>query len=159
MDDALALLATLPPALERGFVSGNYTLIACVAAETLWLVERTDHIATIERALRDKVVAPDFRYPNVDGRLSLARLSALQRRHDEACEWFARARAVLDEQGARPLRAIADFDEAVMYRRRGAPGDRERARPLLERARRRFEDLGMSGWLRRAGKMAKDLGS
>ena len=101
-----------------------------------------------------------------DGRLSLARLSALQRRHDEACEWFARARAVLDEQGARPLRAIADFDEAVMYRRRGAPGDRERARPLLERARpllerarRRFEDLGMSGWLRRAGKMAKDLGS
>jgi len=46
-----------------------------------------------------------------------------------------------------------------MYRRRGAPGDRERARPLLERARRRFEELGMSGWLRRAGKMAKDLGS
>jgi len=70
-----------------------------------------------------------------------------------------RARAVLDEQGARPLRAIADFDEALMYRRRGAPGDRERALPLLERARRRFEELGMSGWLRRAGKMAKDLGS
>ena len=94
-----------------------------------------------------------------DGRLSLARLSALQRRHDEACEWFARARTVLDEQGARPLRAIADFDEAVMYHRRGAPGDREHTLVLLERARKQFEDIGMSGWLRRAAKLAKALGS
>src|SRR5207249_6897515 len=109
VDDALALLATLPPALERGWILGNYTTIACIAAETLWLVERTDHIATIERAVRDNVVAPDFRYPNVDGRLSLARLDGLQGRYDEAADWFARARAVLEEQGARPLRAIADF--------------------------------------------------
>jgi hypothetical protein len=34
--------------------------------------------------------------------------------------WFERAREVLDQQGARPLRAITDYDEALMYARRGA---------------------------------------
>jgi class 3 adenylate cyclase len=159
VDEALALLATLPPALERGWIVGNYTTLACCAAETLWLARRTDHLATIECAVRDKVVAPDFRYPNVDGRLALARLCALRERYDEAADWFARARTVLEEQGARPLRAIADFDEAAMYQRRGAPGDRERALALLDPARRRFEELGMTGWLRRAGKVASALGS
>jgi hypothetical protein len=158
VDGALALLATLPPALERGLIYGNYTAIACNAAEALWLAQRTDHLATIELAVRDKVVAPDFRYPNVDGRLALARLCALSGRFDEAGDWFARSRSVLEEQGARPLRAIADFDEAVMYQRRAAPGDRERALALLDHARRQFEDLGMTGWLRRAGKAANELG-
>src|SRR5262249_39685077 len=139
VDEALALLGTLPPALERGWIVGNYTTIACTAAEVLWFVQRTDYLATIERALRDKVVAPDFRYPSVDGRLALARLCALRGNCDEAADWFARARAVLEDQGARPLRAIADFDEAVMCQRRGASGDRERARALLDRARAQFE--------------------
>src|SRR5262249_24679732 len=102
------------------------------------------------RNLRGKTIAPDFRYPHVDGRLSLARLCALQGRYDEAVEWFAKARAVLDEQGARPLRAIVDYDEALMYARRGAAGDRERAVPLLETALRQFRALGMPGWIRRA---------
>src|SRR5262249_42142175 len=147
VDDALALLATLPPALERGFIVGNYTAIACYAAETLWFIERTDPLATIERAVRQNVVEPDFRYPNVDGRLALARLCTLTGRWDEAADWFSRARTVLEEQGARPLRAITDFDEALMFQRRGAPGDRERARA-------QFEDIGMSGWLRRAAELA-----
>src|SRR5262249_25494722 len=103
VDDALALVATLPPALERGFIHGNYTAIACMAAETLWLAQRTDHLATIERAIRDKVVAPDFRYPNVDGRLALARLCALRGDCDEAADWFARARTVLEDPAAPPL--------------------------------------------------------
>src|SRR5262249_55168614 len=98
VDEAVALVATLLPALERGYIVGNYTTIACTAAEALWLARRTDHLATIERAVRDKVVAPDFRYPNVDGRLALARLCALSERWDEAADWFARARTVLEEQ-------------------------------------------------------------
>ena len=48
-----------------------------------------------------------------DGRLSLARLCALQGRYEEASQWFASAREVFQEQGGRPLLAIADFDEAV----------------------------------------------
>src|SRR5262249_36640525 len=78
------------------------------------------------------------------------RLCALQQRHDEAIEWFAKARTVLDEQGARPLRAIVDYDEALMYARRAAPGDHDRARPLIDAALRQFRPLGMPGWIRRA---------
>jgi len=64
-------------------------------------------------------------------------------------------RQVLDEQGARPLRAIVDYDEALMYARRGAPGDSERARPLLDAALRQFRTLGMPGWIRRAEALLK----
>jgi len=150
-DEALHWLGTLVAPLERapGWAA-NYTEVACLAVETLWLLERADHIEVIERNLREKVVEPDFRYPMQDSRRSMACLCALQGRHDEAVEWFARARAVLEEQGARPLRAITDFDEALMYIRRGAPGDRERASPLLDAALQQFRALGMTGWTRRA---------
>lgn len=85
-----------------------------------------------------------------DSRLSLGRLCALQGRLDEASEWFNKARAVMDEQGARPLRAITDFDEGLMYLRRDASGDAERARPFLTAAADQFVTLGMTGWIQRA---------
>lgn len=132
----------------------NYLRVAGDATTTLWMLGRTDHIEVIERNLRAKPIAADYRYPMQDARLSLARLCALQGRHEEALEWFAKARAVLDEQGARPLRAIADFDEAWMYLRRAATGDAERAKPLLDAAIDQFRTLGMSGWLRRAHALA-----
>jgi hypothetical protein len=53
-----------------------------------------------------------------DARLALARLCGLTNRLDEAREWFEKARRVLDEQEAWPLRAITDFDEAWMEVRR-----------------------------------------
>jgi len=157
--EALQGLTALLPAIERaGGSAPGYTLMTCLAAGTLWALDSTDHIEIIERNLRVKTIAPDFRYPHVDGRLSLARLCALQGRHDEAVEWFAKARAVLDEQGARPLRAITDFDEALMYARRGATGDRERALRLLEVAVPPFETIGMPGWIRRAEELRTQLG-
>src|SRR4029077_21285661 len=134
----------------------NYPRMACNAAATLWMLARTDHVEAIERNIRNKVVAPDFRYPMVDARLSLARLCALQGRYDEAAEWFVKSRTVLDEQGARPLRAIADFDEAWMYLRRAAQGDKERARPLLDAAIAQFKSIGMTGWLRRADNLFRE---
>jgi class 3 adenylate cyclase len=150
-DDALGLLATLVAPLERAPVwAANYQRIACDASSTLWLLGRTDHIQVIERNVRTKVVEPDLRYPMQDGRRALAGLCALQGRYDEAAEWFAKARVVLEEQGARPLRAIVDFDEAWMYLRRNEPGHREIATPLLEAALRQFRELGMTGWARRA---------
>jgi hypothetical protein len=54
-----------------------------------------------------------------DARSSLAVLWGLQQRFDEAAEWFAKARIVLEEQGARPSRALVDLYEARMYARRG----------------------------------------
>ncbi len=166
------LIAPLDLAPGHG---GNYTVMACTAAETLWLLDRRDHIDTVERNLREKVVEPDFRYINVDGRTSLARLCALQGRYDEASRWFAEARAVLEEDGARPLRAIVDYDEALMYARRAAAGAqpaapgshaaeppapqglRERALPLLDAAMQQFADIGMTGWTRRAEELRATL--
>jgi hypothetical protein len=75
VEHALDLLAALTGPLERAPAwSPNYTAIACGAAATLWLLARTDHVDVVERNLRGKVVAPDFRYPMRDGRLSIARL-------------------------------------------------------------------------------------
>ncbi len=152
---AVQFLAGLPPALERGAAwEPTYGAMACDAAATLWTLNRTDLIEIIERSIREKVVAPDFRWPMRCARLSLARLCALRGDYREATEWFARARAALDERGARPLRAIADYDEAVMYLRRAQLGDTQRARPLLEAAAQQFRALGMTGWIDRAEQAA-----
>ena len=151
VDESLRWLSTTIVTLERapGWAL-NYPLLACLCASALWTLERTDHIEVIERNLRLKVIGPDFRFPMQDGRLSMAHLCALQGRHEEASDWFAQARSVLDEQGARPLRAITDLGEAEMYFRRSAPGDDERAKPLLDAALQQFRTLAMTGWLRLA---------
>jgi DNA-binding CsgD family transcriptional regulator len=134
-----------------------FPVMACHSAEVLWLLERTDHVEVIEAALLDKVVAPDFRTPMVDGRLAMARLCAVRGRDDEALKWLAEARRVLGEQSALSLLAIADFDEALIHLRRGGPGTTDRARPLLDSAVRQFTSLGMSGWVRRAEEAARPL--
>jgi hypothetical protein len=146
---AVELLSTVLPALQRAAPSPlSYLRTACDAAETLWLLDRDDHLPVVEAALRDKALPADFRLPMVDARLALARLCALDGRDTEASRWFAEARVVLDAQGARPLRAIVDFNEAQMYTRAARP---DAARPLLDAAVDQFTRLGMSGWLRRAG--------
>jgi len=80
-------------------------------------------------------------------------------RFDKARTWFENARRVLDEQQARPLRALVDFDEAWMEVRRGGAGNRERALALLDAARGPFESIGMPGWLRRAEELRQQLGA
>jgi class 3 adenylate cyclase/tetratricopeptide (TPR) repeat protein len=151
VEEAMDLLGRLVPWLEHAPAwTAVLSLAACHAADALWLLRRPDHLEVVERTLREKVVALDFRSPMTDGRLSLARLCALSGRHDEALHWFGEARRVLGEQGARPLLAIADHDEGFAYIRRDDPGDRKRARPLLEAAQEQFESIGMTGWIRHA---------
>ena len=155
---ALHHLGLLAPWLERAPAWNlGFPIMACHAAEVLWMLERTDHATLVEHALREKVIAPDFRYPMVDGRLALARLCAVQGRPEEAAKWLTEARRVLDEQKARPLLAIADYDEALMLARRGAPGDPDRARRLVDSARHQFVTLGMTGWTRRADDLGRRL--
>jgi class 3 adenylate cyclase len=135
----------------------GFTVVACDAAETLWFLDLTRHADVVDRALH-RLGQADFRYPAHDWRLATARLRALTGHHDEARSWFAEARRVLAEQGARPLSAIVDHDEALMYARREEPGDGDRAQPLVAAARRQFEELGMTGWIRRADELATRLG-
>jgi tetratricopeptide (TPR) repeat protein len=154
-DEALAHLRQLVPWLERAPAWTNmFAMMACYAADSLWLLERTDDAEVVERALRDKIIRPDFRSPSVDGRLSLARLCALSGRHDEAISWFTDARRVLTDQGALPLLAASDLDEGRMHLRRG---DRTQAAPLLDAAHRQFATLGMTAWTRRTEDLAKSL--
>ncbi len=156
---AVQRLGLLFPAIEVGagwtFVYGGMACDIISADATLAVGLLTGPgfdlaILAVERNLLAKVVAPDFRYPMRDGRLSMARLCALQGRYDEAVNWFGHARVVLDEQGARPLRAITDYDEALMYLRRGAAGEIACARPFLDLALEQFRKIGMTGWIRRA---------
>jgi ATP/maltotriose-dependent transcriptional regulator MalT len=127
-----------------------FAVLASNAAEVLWILGRTDHLDVVERTLRDKVLPADARFPMADARLALARRCAVDGRYDEALEWFAEARRVLDEEGARPLRAVCDLDEATVRLRRGGPGDAEAAAQLRTAAIEQFQELGMTGWLRRA---------
>ncbi|MEX2245332.1 MAG: AAA family ATPase [Dehalococcoidia bacterium] len=151
VDEALAVLDALARRIDRipGWDPNNVRILSD-AAHALWALQRTDHLDVIERNLREKVIAPDFRYPMFDGRRAMALLCALSGRFDEARDWFAKARTVLEEQGARPLRAIVDYDEGLMYVRRNGDGDAALARPLLEAALGQFREIGMTGWVRRA---------
>jgi tetratricopeptide (TPR) repeat protein len=150
-EPAMQLLTQVSEGLRRGAPWGfSYAVVAGDTAAALWLLGRTDHLELLEASIRDKVLAPDFRFPLRDGRLSMARISALRGSYDEASEWFAKARAVLDEDGWKPLRAIVDYDEALMYQRRDAPGDAERARSLFAKALEQFRAIDMPGWIQRA---------
>jgi len=151
-DDALAHLVEVRPWLERAPAWTNmFAAIPCHAAEALWLLARTDEAGLIEQALREKVIGPDFRTPGVDGRLALARVCVLTDRHDEAASWFAAARQTLADQGALPLLAICDHDEALMHLGRG---DSKQAAPFLDAAHRQFTSLGMTAWARRTEDLA-----
>jgi class 3 adenylate cyclase/tetratricopeptide (TPR) repeat protein len=158
--EALDLVDGLADAIERTPVwEGNYPRFACDAAATLWLARSTRCIEVVERGVRNKVVAADYRYPMQDGRTALARLCALQGRFDEASRWFADARRVTEEQGARPCRAMVDYDEALMFTRRGGAGDAAHALPLLDAALREFRAISMTGWAARAESLRARLSS
>ena len=157
-DDALHWLAASLPAIERAPGSAiNYQALLATATAALEELGRTDHIEILERNLRAKWLQPDFRFVGADARFSLALLCGLQDRLEEAAAWFAKARAILDEQGALPMRACTDFYEARMYVRRDAPGDRERAATLLHAALEQFRPLGMTGWARQAEAILEQL--
>jgi hypothetical protein len=156
-DAALPLIATSIRALRQAPAwAPNFCRMACEVAETLWLLDRRDHLSVVESALRDKALPADFRFPMTDGRLALARLCALAGRSTEATHWFGRAREVLDAQGARPLRAVVDHDEALMHLRAGDPAA---ARPYVTAVRAAFDALGMTGWARRLARSTADLRS
>ncbi len=157
-ESSMTLFEEALPAVEAaGGWAANYPLLVATLCSVLWNLERTDRIEVLERNLLAKIIEPDFRYIHQDGRLAMAWLSALQGRHDEAVDWFAKARVVLDEEGARPLRARTDYEEARMVARRDAPGDRDRALRLIDVALDRFRALAMTGWIARAESLGGTL--
>src|SRR5205823_14764065 len=145
--EAIDQLGRLVAWVERAPAwTGGLSIITSYCAEVLWLLDRTDGAARVEAVVRQLLEA-DFRGPANDARLSMARVCALTGRPDEARSWFAAARVVLTEQGARPLLAIVDFDEARLEAAAPAPDGPKRARSLLDAARAQFEALAMAGWI------------
>jgi hypothetical protein len=67
-------------------------------------------------------------------------------RFDQAVDYFERARATLEQRGQPVLRAIVDYDEALVRLSHEQPG----ADRLLAVASERFHELGMREWSRRA---------
>jgi DNA-binding CsgD family transcriptional regulator len=88
-------------------------------------------------------------YPQTSLALSLARMSALLGRAEEAENAFSSARARLEASGQVPLFAIADYEHATWLAERGQP-DLERASQMANTAYSAFDRLEMPFWRDRA---------
>jgi class 3 adenylate cyclase/tetratricopeptide (TPR) repeat protein len=156
VDAALAMLPTVQKGLSVGAPWGlSYSMMASDAATAIWLLNRLEQVEVIEASLRTKVLTSDFRFPMRDARLSMARVCALQKRYDEAANWFDQAREALDDMGWQPLRAIADYDQGLMYLRHGGSEHATRAHHYLDMAAEQFDRLKMRGWTRRLEETAR----
>jgi tetratricopeptide (TPR) repeat protein len=158
-EKAREIIEALTPALER-VEPTHYALAGAIGfgGHVLWALGWTEHAASYRKLALNLIVTGVPDCPINSNELTVGRMAALLGDMAEAEEYFERARAVLEASGQRPLRAIVDYDEALMYLRRAAPGDpstslrasKERAAPLLDAALAQFRELGMSGWIRRA---------
>ena len=127
---AFAILDPAIPVIERvASWAVNAPLVFAYSVDVLWNLERTDHLAALERNVREKWLEPDIRYPENDSRWHVALLSALDGRIDEARKWFAESRRVLVEEGAEPLVVGVDYDATLMELRLGG-------RPAMRRSSR-----------------------
>lgn len=152
--EAQALIADLTPALlarspDDIAQSGNVSNVADAAWE-LGLVEWAETYRTLALDLIEAGIGDNSGHSH---ELVVARMAALLGQLDEAHEYFERARRVLEASGQRPLRAIVDFDEAVV----AARGRRPEAADLVAAARRQFEAIGMALWLDRADELVRSL--
>jgi ATP/maltotriose-dependent transcriptional regulator MalT len=98
--------------------------------------------------------APDWYMSSNE--LTLARLTTVLDRSEDAASAFQRARVSLERRGQRPMRAIVDFDEAQARIWRRMPGSAQ----LLLAAEARFEELEMTVWSARVAALrrsCKDL--
>jgi DNA-binding CsgD family transcriptional regulator/tetratricopeptide (TPR) repeat protein len=143
VDRAREVLGHILPALGSG---GEYGAAIGLAVGAVWELRAPD--------LAERLLPRALAFSEAGGRasymtstdLSVARLSAVLGRFDQAVGYFGRARVTLERRDQRVLRAIVDYDEALARLAHKQPG----AARLLAVASARFEELGMREWLRRA---------
>ena len=147
---ALEILDKMITAIDRAAAwAVNAQIVFSYAVDVLWALERTEHLAAVERNVREKWLEPDLCYPGVDSRWSYALLCALDGRVDEARTWFAESRRVLLEQESEPLIVAVEHDAALMELRLGAHGDADRFAECIAAARARCTHPAMAAWLPR----------
>ncbi len=147
---AIEILDAAMPGIERAAAwAPNAPMAFGYAAQTIWILDRTDHLEALVRTVREKWLEPDVCYPGTDSRWNYALLCALDGRTDDARRWFAEARRVLTEQESEPVIVAVDHDAALMELRLGADGDREQFATCIAAARSRCTHPAMGAWLPR----------
>jgi class 3 adenylate cyclase len=147
---ALSILDASIPSIERAAAwAVNAPLVFAYAIEIAWMLERTEHLAVLERNAREKWLDPDLCYPGTDSRWHVALLCALDGRVEEARELFAESRRVLLEQDSEPVIVAVDYDAALMELRLEVAGDAQLFAECIAAARARCNHLAMAAWLPR----------
>ena len=123
------------------------------AGAAAWELGQAEDAGELRRLAVDLIASDVCDHAPVSSELTAARMAALLGDVEEARSFFEHARGVLDRRGTRPLRAIVDYDEAIVLR----PQDPGAAAVLLESARTEFAALGMKGWLDRADALLRPL--
>lgn len=150
--DAVAIrhIGTVLPAVEGApGTAPNYPLIVHFAVGVHWWLERRDHLEVLRRNLEDKILAPDQRYLETDGRWIAARVASLEGRHEDARAMFDAARAELVAEDMRGLLVGLEHDAALAESRAGVAGDRERFDAAVAAARAGIDHPAMHPWLPR----------
>ena len=127
----------------------NYPIILHSAVATHWWLQRRDLLEPLRRNLEAKVLEPDQRYLETDGRWIAARIASLEGRHDDARAWFDAARAELEAEGLLGLLASVEFDVALAESRAGAAGDPDRFAAAVERVHELTTHPTMAAWRER----------
>jgi DNA-binding CsgD family transcriptional regulator len=146
VDRSREILGHVLPALTRDHpLDSPYVNAIGLAGAAVWELGAPD---LAERLLPNaRTVADSDRreFYMTSSELTVARLSAVTGRVDQALDYFERARVTLECRDQPVLRAIVDYDEAVTRLEHQQPG----AARLLDAARTQLEELGMREWSRR----------
>jgi DNA-binding CsgD family transcriptional regulator len=150
-DAARSMLDALTPILQQLTPEdANHNGAVAVAAAVVWRLGLVDLAPAYLRLGLDLQEAGLGDYPQTSIALTVARMAALLGRQSDAGAAFARARQTLELSGPRPLRAVADMDEALMLLRAGDPAGYGRIVALLDAATVAFDGLGMTPWSAKA---------
>jgi DNA-binding CsgD family transcriptional regulator len=146
VDRAREILGYVLPALTRDRpIDSPYIKVVSLSAAAVWELRAAD---LAERLLPNARIVADSDprdFYMTSSELTVARLSAVTGRVDQALEYFARARVTLERRDQQVLRAIVDHDEALIRLEHQQPGGAR----LLDAARAQFEEFGMVEWSRR----------
>jgi DNA-binding CsgD family transcriptional regulator/tetratricopeptide (TPR) repeat protein len=146
MDRGREILGYVLPALTRDHpLDSAYTNAIGPAGAAVWGLRAADLAERLLPNARTVADCDPRDFYMTSSELTVARLSAVTGRVDQALDYFERARVTLEHRGQQALRAIVDYDEAVTRLEHQQPG----ATRLLDAARARFEELGMREWSRR----------
>jgi hypothetical protein len=157
---AIRHIEAIMPAVERARGSEpNYPLIVHFAVGVHWWLERRDHLGVLRRNLEDKILEPDQRHLETDGRWIAARIASLEGRHDEARAMFDTARAELAVQEMRGLLVGLEHDAALAESRAGIAGDPGRFDAAIAAARSGIDHHAMHPWLSRLDALTPPGGS